>query len=234
MKQFLREENFRRGAVFAALCLAGTMPYLIYYFFVGYAEQIERLSAGTPKSVIFISQAVAMYVALLISGTAGFAWADGKRVVGLGSARSTVENLYWLAPVAVVIVVLTHFLLDNALTRQDMLYTPRHPVIALVVPLKSAFFEEGILRFGILTIMYRLTRNKWAAMTISSLAGIAFGLPHLSFTGLQIEWNLGIALQLISRFSVGLFVGYVYCRWGLRSSMALRFIIDLKYVFIAL
>ena len=233
MRQFLKEENFRRGALFAAIFLATSFPYLIYYFFVGYSEQVDKLTAGSPRALFLIGQAVAMYVALLISGTAGFAWSDGKNVAGLGSTRTAIRNLPWLVPLGIIISVLTHYLFDNELTRQDILYNPKSPVVALVIPLKSAFFEEGILRFGMLTIMYRLTRNKWAAMTISSIFGIVASLPYMRFLELEVAFDFTLFAMITTRFIMGLLIGFIYCRWGLKSTMFLRFIIDLKYVLLA-
>jgi membrane protease YdiL (CAAX protease family) len=233
MRQFLKPENFSRGAIFAAIFLALSFPYIIYYFFVGYSDQVDKLTHGSPKAFFFISQAIAMYVALLISGTAGFAWSDGKNVAGLGSTRTTIRNLKWLIPLGIVISVLAHYLFDNELTRQDILYNPKNPLVALVIPLKSAFFEEGIIRFGILTIMYRLTRNKWAAITISSLFGIAASLPYVRFLELEVVYDFTLFAMIATKFIMGLLIGLIYCRWGLKSTMALRFIIDLRYVLLA-
>lgn len=232
MRDFLREDVLMKAARLALVSTLAVAPSIVdsYFFNPGYRSILLERASESLLPALFARDLILVFLSLLISSACGFAWADGRRIIGfetLGSFRKEVKTLLWLGP---VLAVGTALLLDITLLRHFRGLYPDNPLVALTIPLRAAFFEEVICRFGILMIVFRLTRSVGAAIVVSALFNTLLGLRSATFVGfpLGLDWLTGRIL--VSRMVLASFFGYFYCRKGLMSTISLRFIMELKHV----
>lgn len=236
MRDFLKEDVLIKAAKLSLVSTLAIAPSIVdsYFFNPGYRSILLERAAESLLPALFARDLILVFIALVISSACGFAWADGKKVIGfetLDRFRKEMKTLLWLGP---ALAVGTALLLDITLLRHFRGLYPDNPLIALTIPLRAAFFEEVICRFGILMIVFRLTRSVSAAVVVSALFNTLLGLRSADFVGfpLGLDWLTGRIL--ISRMVLASFFGYFYCRKGLMSTISLRFIMELKHVVLPL
>ena len=229
MKDFLDSRNFFKGLRLAALSTLIVLPYQLYSYFVGYRGIIEKRFAQASIPALFVRDIFLLFVALLISSTAGFAWSKGKGLVGFGKWEGTKKDLKWLIPLGIALSVITAIVFDKNLFREFLEKFPKNPF----APFRSAFFEEVICRFGIFSIAYRLSRSISLSIVIAAVFNVAVALKGFYFIRPQVAADLFIAI-LAMKFGFALFLGYFYSKKGLISTMLLQFLIGLKGIYFTL
>jgi hypothetical protein len=236
VRDFLREDVLIKAAKLAAVSTLSVAPNMVdsYFFNPGYKDILLGKATQGSLPFLFARDLLLVFLSLLISAACGFAWSDGKKVAGFGTQAGLRKNLKILLILGPLLAVATALLLDIGLARRFRILYPKNPVVALTIPLRAAFYEEVICRFGILMIVFRLTKSVPAAIALSAAFNAAMGLRSAAF----VEFPLGLdwltTKILASKILMAAFFGYFYSRKGLMSTIALRFIMELKHVVIAI
>ncbi len=237
MRDFLREDVLVKALKFAAVCTVAVAPNVVdcYFFNPGYRDAM--LKAGAPESslpFLFARDLMLVFFALVMSAACGFAWSDGEKVAGFGTPEGLRKNLKTLLLLGPALAVATAFLLDKGLIRDFPRLYPKSPIVALSIPLRAAFFEEVICRFGMLVILFRLLRSVPAAILLSSAFNVALGLKSAIFVGFPLRMDWLTAEIVVAKLCLAAFFGYFFCKRGLMATIALRFIMDLKHIVLAI
>ena len=235
MRDFLREDVLIRALKLAAVAAAAVAPNMVdsYFFNPAYREIILAKAAEGSLPLLFTRDLMLVFFSLLISAACGFAWSDGKKVAGFGTLGGFRESLKILLVLGSILAVSTALLLDRGLAGGFPKFYPKSPVIALTIPLRAAFFEEIICRFGILAIVFRLSGSVPAAILLSSAFNAAMGLESAVFVGFPVGLDWRTAAIMAAKFCLSILFGYFYCKKGPMPTIALRFIMDLKHVVLA-
>jgi hypothetical protein len=236
MRDFLREDVLIKACILAAVSAAAAAPNIVdsYFFNPGYREALLANAPGSSLPLLFARDMALVFFSLLISSACGFAWADGKKVVGFGTLSSLRQNLKLLLILGPLLAVVTTLLLEKGLIGRFPKFYPRSFLVAFSIPLRSAFFEEVICRFGILMIVFRLSRSVTASVLISSAFNAALGLKSAVFVGFPVGFDIRTAAILTAKFCLAAFFGYFYCKKGLMATISLKFIMELKHIVLAL
>ena len=231
----MREDVLVKAVKLAAVATLAVIPNMLdsYFWNPGYSEIMSSKVPESSLPLIFGRDVILVFISLLISAACGFAWSDGKKVAGFGSVESLKTNLKSVLILGVVLAVGTAFLLDKWLAGGFEKLYPRSPVVSITIPLRAAFYEEIICRFGILMIVFRLTGSVPASVLLSAVFNAAIGLRSAIFVGFPIGMDWRTAGIVVAKILVSAFFGYFYCRKGLMSTISLRFIMELKHVVLA-
>ena len=144
------------------------------------------------------------------------------------------KDIKWLVGVGIFFAVLSYPLFDRVLLQLLPEMYPDSPLWALGYVIKTPLFDEIIFRFGFLTLIHRLLRNRPAAIVLSSIICVMGAVRMFSFLGIEFGFNLLTILSMIARVGSGLILGYLYVRKGLLHTMTLQAIIELRLVLLAL
>jgi len=232
VRDFLREDVLIKAVKLAVVSTLAVAPNIVdsYFFNPGYQSVLLERVTESVLPVLFARDLILVFLSLLISSACGFAWSDGKKVIGFGTLeglRRELKVILWLGP---ALAVATALVLDMTLLGEFRGLYPDSPLVALTIPLRAAFFEEVVCRFGILMIVFRLTQSAPAAVAVSALFNTLLGLRSATFIGFPLGFDWLTGRILVSRIILASFFGYFYCRKGLMAMISLRFIVELKHV----
>ncbi|MBN1916490.1 MAG: hypothetical protein JW889_01170 [Verrucomicrobia bacterium] len=228
MRRFLDTTNLFRGLVLALVATLASAVYLAYEYLVVQRGYVAEQLAGGAFAPRFTLDIVGAFVALFISATAGFAWANGRRLVGFGSWRRVRRDLALIVPIGAAIALLSALVLDRTLYK-PLLTAVRNPF----KPLATALFEETICRWGILAIAFRLSRSVPVAVVLSAAFSVIVVLPVVQRHGATLEtWALVAIIGIKFLLAIGYAVFFAHK--GLLSTMALRFVAALPAPFLAI
>ncbi len=236
MKDFVREDVLLKAAKLAAISTLAVAPYMVdaYFFNPEHREIILGKASETALPFLFARDLLLAFVSLMISAACGFAWSDGKRVAGFGTAAELRKDLKAILVLGVLLGAATGVFLDIGLLGRFRIFYPENPLIAISIPLRAAFYEEVICRFGILMIVFRLTESVPAAILLSSLFNAALGLRSAAFVAFPLgpDW---LTIRIVAaKVVVAGFFGYFYTKKGLMATIMLRFIMELKHVVLSI
>lgn len=236
MREFLREDILVKALKLAAVCTVAVTPNMLDCYFYNQGFRDVMLAKATESSLpfLFARDLVLVFFALVMSAACGFAWSDGKKVAGFGTTEGLRKNLKTLLLLGPALAVATVFLLDKGLTSAFPRLYPKSPIVALSIPLRAAFFEEVVCRFGMLVILFRLLRSVLAAILLSAAFNVALGLKSAVFVGFPLRLDWLTAEILVTKLCLAVFFGYFFCKRGLMATIALRFIVDLKHIVLAI
>ena len=110
---------------------------------------------------------------------------------------------------------------------------PKNPLYLVSFPFKSAFTEEVILRFALVTIGVGIFRSRVAGVILGSAAATFFTLKYFQFMGIGFHSNYLIITQLSLSFGANLILGYLFVSRGLLYAMALNFLLGMKYAIVS-
>ena len=236
MRDFLREDVLFKALKFAAVASLAVAPNMVecYFFNAGYREVLLGMATESSLPYLFLRDLLLSFFSLAICSACGFAWSDGKKVAGFGTLQGLRKDGKTLLPLGLALALATAVLFDKGLTGDFPRLYPKSPIVAVAIPLRAAFFEETVCRFGMLVIAFRLLRSVPAAILLSSAFNVGLGLRSAIFVGFPLGLDLLTAAILAAKFGVAAFFGYFFCRKGLLATISLRFIMELKHVVFAL
>jgi len=236
VRDFLREEVLVKALKLAAVCTIAVAPYVLdcYFYNPGYRRVMLARAAEGALPFLFARDLVLVFFALLISSAGGFAWSDGEKVAGFGTVEGLRKELKTILILGVALAVGTALLLDKGLIRNFPRLYPKSRAAALTIPLRAAFFEEVVCRFGMLVIVFRLLRSVPVAILLSAAFDAAVGLKSAIFVNFPLGFDWLTAGVVAAKLSLAAFYGYFFCRKGIMATMGLRFIVELKHVVLAI
>ena len=223
MRDFLQGGNFSKGLKLSAACLVLFIPNLAWKYFIGYSDYVQRILLPGERLSRFVVDIFMIWVAMQISATAGYAWAKGPRLAGAGNWNDLRSNLKLILILGIAISAVEAVFFDFWILRPFFKAVPRNPFTSC-----AYVVEELICRFGILIITYRLTGSITASVLAAAVFNVGAGLQTVYFAGARPAIGL-VSVAAAKAFVLAVFFGYFFARKGLLPTMALRFIIGLKF-----
>lgn len=129
---------------------------------------------------------------------------------------------------------MTFFLFDRHFYFISPESYPSSPLYVISRPFKLAFTNEVILRFGLVTILVGLFKNKIVAVTLVSLFASFLTMKYFRFMGIDYPYNDFFQIQFFISFTANFLLGLCYIKLGLFYSMALHFLFGWRLLFVVL
>ena len=218
----------------AALAIASTLftlPYFHYLIFV--VLDGAPLPEGLDARSLLLTQLFLLFIVCLLSAMVGFSFSKRFKLPGFGNPRRFVQSLPLLFVVASVMTALSYFLFDRHFFEISPGAYPKGLVYVMSIPFKGAFTEEIILRLCLVTLAVGLLNSKGAGIVLVSALASLFTIKYFHFVGLDVGLNYLFVTQLLFSFWTNLLLGYLFVTHGLWYSMALKFMLGMKYFFIS-
>ena len=228
-KDVLRNSFFLTIAVFAL-----SYPYLYHYivhrpdYLSKFNEKISNLS--TLNALLFsLDQLIIFIVLIYICSFVGFGFSEKYKFKGLGKFGETRKDLKYLLLVAIPLNIAIYLAFDKSMQEKIPTLYPDSYKWGLAKALMSSSTFEVVSKFGLVTIVMGIFRNKHLAVILPAIFfailvpktfadyGVEFGRDYLSIMALSLALVYGIAS------------GYLYVYRGLITVFVLRLLLDLKY-----
>lgn len=220
------------SSIFTALAVVMALPF-IYFMLM----QVSANFTFDNRVVFFqmlYSESARVAVVILLSCLVGFAWSKRLGLGGVGRLRDLKKHWQLILLAGVVVGGLTYVLGDRNFLRTVPELYPKSLAFAVFIPFYATFVEEVFARFGVMTTLVKIFRNKWVA---NFLAAFIFAIGHANIfrmTGVFYHLNYLTVCSLLVNLLIGLFFGYIYWRRGLVTAMGIHFIANLRFLLMAL
>lgn len=222
MRDFLQGDNFRKGLWLSLICLLLVIPYILWAYYVSSAEYVGKtLAEEKVRSYLFLD-IFKIWVAMQISATAGYAWAKKPWLTGAGSLNEYAKSIPLIVFFGIGIAAIEILVFDFRLLATLM-------KIEAVNPFLSGRYvaQELILRFGIMSIAFRLLRSVPVAIIISAVFDCVLMLEGALSLDVPLPNGL-LAIALSKGTVMALFYGYLCAKRGLIADMSVRFLVGMK------
>lgn len=215
----------------AAVLLA--LPYI--YYMVAYSTPGGMLVEGPHFSwPDFWAEVGELLLVVFIACLIGFAWSKQEGLGGLGSIVDLKRNWQRIMIYGLFMGALVFIFGDRYFMKIAPGFYPTRLKFALFIPFYAALVEEIFTRFGAMTLLVKVFRNKHVA---NILAALIFAIGHVTMfqvQGVIYRLNYITFCSFILNFGISLFFGYIYWRKGLVTAMGIHFVANLRYVLIAM
>ncbi len=221
-----------KSLVLALVSVFFTIPWFHYLLFPA-PEKALLPMIPNPGSVL-VAELFLLFVICFLSSMIGFTFSKRAGLPGFGTAENWIRSLPLLVFPGFAMIVFSWLLFDRHFILVSPISYPDHPLYLLSFPLKGAFTDEIIMRFGLLTICVGILRRKIAGVAAVSVFASLLTLKYFRFIGISPGLNYLFVMQMLLSFVSNFMLGYVYVTRGLLQSMTLKLIFGAKYVLIML
>lgn len=212
--------------ILAAVSAAGYFHYLVF------VVSPDAATAGRDPGLFMALELVLLTFVLFLSALVGFSFSARFDLPGLGNLGEFVRALPLLVAGGIGLVAISYVVFDRYFLVVAPVYFPRQPIYLATIPFKAALTDETILRLGLVTIGVGLTRSKGAGVVLMSAVATLFTVKYLEFIGIPFALDYFYIVYLLLSFLGNIIVGWLFVTRGLLYSMALKFVIGCKYLFI--
>lgn len=211
----------------AILCVLFTVPYFYHLLSVS-LKTLDHLSMPSNFLTVMGMDLFLLFIACLLSAIAGFSFSKKQQLPGFGDPRRIKETFPLLLMVAATVGILTYLFFDRHFFYISPESYPKNTLYLIAYPLKLAFMNEVILRFGLVTIAIGFLKQRiGGVIAISGIAAI-FTMKYFQFLGIDYPYNTLYITQFIISFFVNFILGYVFITRGLIHAMMLHLLFGLR------
>lgn len=222
MRDFLQGDNFYRGLALSLICLVLVTPYILWAYYVSSVEYVSKELPKEKVPAFLLLDIFKIWVAMQISATAGFAWAKKPHLAGIGTTKGYIKSLPLIFILGIGIGAIEIFVFDFRLLKPLMKIEAVNPFIS-----GRYVAQELILRFGIMSIAFRLLKSVPLAIIISAVFDA--GLMLEGALAMKISLPPGLLAIAISKGAImALFYGYICSKRGIIVDMSVRFLVGMK------
>ena len=218
-----------RAALVAGLAFATAAPYLYYLSTVAFPERVSDRFGLSPAEVLAVDLPLTAAAAAL-AALIGALFSERHGLPGLGTWADLRAALRRFGPVAAIASALGYAVVGRALAARVPGTSPDTLGWALVVWAKAAVFDEVIARYGMLTVVWSVTRRRWLANGLQAAFFTATVVQGLGFLGVAPSADPTFAGALALTFAGHLAMGAAQLRYGLRTTVALRALFEVRYL----
>ena len=224
MRDFLQGDNFYKGLVLSLICLVLVTPYILWAYYVSSAEYVGRTLDKEKIPAYLVLDIFKIWVAMQISATAGYAWAKKPHLKGAGSFKDYKKSIPLIILLGIGIGAIEILVFDFRLLKPLM-------KIEAVNPFLSGRYvaQELILRFGIMSIAFRLLKSVSLAIIISALFDAVLMLEGALSMKISLPPGL-LAIAIFKGTIMAVFYGYICAKRGLFADMSVRFLVGMKAI----
>ncbi len=217
-----------RSTVLALLSILFTSVYFHYLLF-RIPHEI-RISVSTGPWCLLATQLFLLFIICLLSCMVGMIFSTRLDLPGFGVEKDFIRFIPLLLLIALVMTAISYPIFDRRFYALSPASYPNDFMFLLFLPLKGAFTEEIILRFGLVTIAVGLLKNRFAGIILVSVLASIFSIKYYHFMGVDTGMNDLMINHIVLSFTANLILGYLFISRGLLYSMALKFLFYLKYM----
>jgi hypothetical protein len=222
VRDFLRGDNFVKGLWLSLICLLLVIPYILWAYYVSSAGYVEKNLPPEKIVPFLILDIFKIWVAMQISATAGYAWAKKPWLAGAGSLNDFMRSIPLIIFLGIGIAAVEILIFDFRLLKPLMQLEPLNPFLS-----GRYVTQELILRFGIMSIAFRLIKSIPIAIIISAVFDALLMLEGVLSTGIIVPKGL-LAIGLAKGTILAVFYGYLCAKRGLIADMSVRFVVGMK------
>jgi len=210
-------------------------PYL-YHWLVHKPDQLspynERVTAMTSQQIAMFDFAeIAMFmIAVFLSSFIGFGFSEKYKLKGLGSLAILKKDIIYILVIAVPLNIAIFFAFDRMLMQKIPTLYPNVPVWGLAKAFLTSSTFEIVSKFGLVTIVMGVFKNRHVAVILPAVFFAFIVRNTFADYGVEYGFNYLAVAGTLSTLIYGIVSGYVYIKRGLLTAMALRFVLDLKYL----
>lgn len=211
----------------ALLCTLFTAPYFHHLLFLSPVKSALTLKFEL-KGFLGL-QLFLLFIICLLSSMVGFSFSKKLALPGIGDWQHFKGTASYLLLLGVVITILSYHVFDRYFYQISRASYPTDALYLMTYPLKAAFTDEVILRLCFVTLAVGMFRNKVAGVVLVSGVASIFTIKYFQFMGLDFQFNYLCITQILLSFGSNLLLGYLFVTRGLLYSMALHFLLGMKY-----
>ena len=213
------------------LCTLFTTPYFHYLLFLSPVQSTLALKLNLKG--FLITQLFLLFIICLLSSIVGLSFSRKLELPGIGDWQHFKKSIPYLFLLGAVMTILSYYAFDRYFFQISQASYPKDPIYLLTYPLKAAFTDEVILRLCFVTLAVGMFRNKIAGVVLVSVVASIFTIKYFQFMGIGFQLDyLGIT-QIMFSFWANIILGYLFVTRGLLYSMALNFLLGMKYIIVS-
>jgi len=225
-----------RGVLFksSALAISATLFTLPYFHYLIFDVSHEgRFPKGVEPWDLLLSQLFLLLIVCFLSGIVGFSFSKRFDLPGFGDPRRFIPSIPFLVVTGGVMISISYFVFDRHFIEISPHSYPEHVFYLITMPFKEALTDEMILRLCLVTLCVGLFKRKGLGVFFVSAIAPFFTVKYFRFIGVEFGSHYLFISHLILSFLANLLLGYLFVAHGLLYSMALRFLLGMKYMVIA-
>lgn len=224
-------EVILKSAALAFLATLLAIPY--FYFLLFDFPRKSGLSEFGDAYAILWGQTAMIFIVCMLSALAGSVFTKRLDLPGLGIGRRWLNEWPYLVAGGLVLMLIIYLTFDRYFYSVSPASYPDLSLYMVLLPLKGAFTEELILRYGLVTIAAGICRNRYGGAALVSGFATILSLKYFEFAGIPLEWNYVCIMQLILSFTANLILGTVFVTRGLFSAMTVKLMLEMRYALAA-
>jgi len=229
----------KNSLLFACFIFLISYPNLYYFSIKVFYSKIEQRVGIANTSHFFLQQSLTLLFLLFLCSLCGFAFYKRNGLPGLGNFKKIRENgIKIFFPLALILSLFSFLFFDQFFMEKAPQYFPKSILWALAIPFSMAFLEETIFRFGMLTVLVggikRWLSPLWANIAVSLFYALVMTRKTFGLADIAIEWNYIGLTAVAGSFFTCFLLGYIFIKYGLKTSIFFHFLLRLKYPIYAL
>jgi hypothetical protein len=218
-----------KSAILAVLAGGSAVGYFHYLVFT--VSRGVGLRGQGPWAFLAV-ELILLTLVLFLSALIGFSFSPRLGLPGLGRPGGLIRALPLLVLGGIVLVAISYFAFDRYFFAIAPHSFPGKTGYLVAIPFKAALADETILRLGLVTIGVGLTKNRAAGVILMSAVASLLTVKYFEFIGIPFALDSFYILYLLLSFVGNIILGWLFVTRGLFYSMALKFVIGCKYLFI--
>ena len=220
-----------KSSILAICSTVFAVPYFHHLVFL--SPRMAPLALRLGLRGFLVMELSLLFILCLLCATVGFSFSERRQLPGLGDKTGLIESFPRILLLGAVMTALSYLLFDRFFYRLSPASYPDNLLYLASFPFKAAFTEEVILRAGLVTIAVGIVRNKMAGVVLASAAAALFTLKYFQFIGMGFRLNYIFVTHMILSFLANLVLGYLFVTRGLLYSMALNFLLGMRYAVVS-
>lgn len=208
------------------------IPYF-YFLLFDFPRQSGPDSLQNAQALLW-GQTAMIFIICLFSGFAGSLFTPRLNLPGLGNLRQWKQEALYLAAAGLALMLVIYLAFDRYFYTVLPGFYPDFSLYMVLLPLKGAFTEELILRYGLVTIAVGICRNRYGGAAMVAGFATILSLEFFQFAGISLEWNYICIMQLILAFLANFILGAVFVTRGLLAAMTMKLMLEMRYALVAL
>ncbi|MBW1943241.1 MAG: hypothetical protein JRJ51_10460 [Deltaproteobacteria bacterium] len=213
------------------LCTLFTAPYFHYLLFLSPAQTTLPLKLNLKG--FLVTQLFLLFIICLLSSIVGLSFSRKLELPGIGDWQHFKKSIPYLFLLGAVMTILSYYAFDRYFFQISQASYPKDSIYLFTYPLKAAFTDEVILRLCFVTLAVGLFRNKVVGVVLVSAVASVFTIKYFQFMGIGFQFNYLSITQIMFSFWANIILGYLFVTRGLLYSMALNFLLGMKYVIVS-
>ena len=216
------------------ILLNSIVPLMFLFIYIIYSLKLKMYVSfsSVPESSrnLFIAfYFFFMAFTILICLTIGFSWSKKYGLIGW-KGISIKDKIFWEVMIlGLGSALILYLLIDRVLFENMKTFWPDDWLDVFMKQLRLPLILEIVLRFGLVTLIYRLNKNAFRAVIyVAVFYAVADINSQILHFGLELKTYTLLILTYLYFFIRNSISGYIYVKGGIYYSMLFQFIIGIR------